>query len=66
MAKTTAKRPTRIKIGGVEVLLVSQPRRGTLSEARIDQAIAKVLAKKPRAKTRSKGGKGEKKRSLKE
>jgi hypothetical protein len=44
MAKTIASAPTRIKIGGVEMLLRPQPQKGTIPESRLRRAVMKALA----------------------
>ena len=44
MAKTIASAPTRIKIGGVEMMLRPQPQRGTIPESRLRRAVQKAVA----------------------
>lgn len=44
MAKQFVSAPTRIKIGGVEMVLRPQPQKGTISEARLRRAVVKAVA----------------------
>ncbi len=44
MAKKEDTSFTRIKIGGVEVLLRPQPQKGTIPEAKLRSAVEKALA----------------------
>ncbi len=44
MAKQSSASPTRIKIGGVEVVLRPQPQKGTIPEARLRSAVMKGIA----------------------
>ena len=44
MPKAAVTSKTRIKIGGVEVVLRPQPQKGSISEARLRSAVAKAVA----------------------
>jgi len=44
MAKQSSASPTRIKIGGVEMVLRPQPQKGTISEDRLRSAVMKGIA----------------------
>jgi hypothetical protein len=43
MGRTSSITPTRIKIGGVEVLLQPQPQKGKLTEETLRRAVSKAV-----------------------
>ena len=53
MAKEGVTTASRIKIGGVEVVLRPQPQKGTIPEVRLRSAVAKAVASE-NAQTRKK------------
>ncbi|MCF7789053.1 MAG: hypothetical protein K9N47_23215 [Prosthecobacter sp.] len=50
MAKQSTASPTRIKIGGVEMVLRPQPQKGTISETLLRKAVMKAVAAEQPAK----------------
>lgn len=44
MAKPAISTPTRIKIGGVEVVVRPQPQKGTIPESLLRKAVIKAVA----------------------